>query len=380
MQRKLKMGMAGGGPGAFIGEVHRIASRLDGKIELVCGTFSTDPEKNRSMAEKLFLPEGKCYPDYETMFREESRLPEGERMDFVAVTTPNVTHFRIASAALEHGFHVVCEKPVTWNLEEALRLQELVRETGLIFALMHNYSAYPMIRQMRRMIETGKIGYIRKVVASYDLGWLAAPNAGKQARWRVNPQFSGIAACVGDIGTHAEHLIEFVTGLKISELSADLSTFVTGRVMDDDASILLHFENGAKGIIELSEVACGEENRFNLRVYGSDGCLEWNQQTPENLIWKSNDTPMRVLRRGWAGIDDAVNKLSRLPAGHPEGFIEAFANIYNEFAEALYARMEGRDYKGLFPSVDSGVRGMNFIENAVRSSENHGQWRKLNLI
>lgn len=380
MKRKLRMGMAGGGPGAFIGEVHRMAARLDGKIELVCGAFSTDPEKNRLMAEKLFLPEERCYPDYETMFREESHLPEGERMDFVAITTPNVTHFKIASEALTHGFHVICEKPMTWNLEEALRLRDLVRESGLIFALMHNYSAYPMIRQMRRMIKERKIGTVRKVVASYDLGWLSAPNAGKQAAWRVNPQISGIAACVGDIGTHAEHLIEFVTGLEITEISADLSTFVEGRILDDDATILLHFSNGAKGVIELSEVACGEENQFKLRVYGSEGCLEWSQQTPEDLIWKTNDAAMRVLRRGWAETDNSVHLLSRLPAGHPEGFIEAFANLYNDFADALCAYMEGRECKTWFPSVESGVRGMNFIENAVRSSENHAQWRKLERI
>ena len=380
MRRKLRMGMVGGGPGAFIGEVHRIAARLDGKTELVCGVFSTDPEKNRSMAEKLFLPEEKCYPDYETMFCEESRLPEGERMDFVAVTTPNVTHFKIASEALKHGFHVICEKPMTWNLEEALRLRDLVRESGLIFALMHNYSAYPMIRQMRRMIEDGKIGNLRKIVASYDLGWLAAPNARKQASWRINPQFSGIAACVGDIGTHAEHLIEFATGLEITEISADLSTFVEGRVLDDDATILLRFNNGARGVIEVSEVASGEENQFKLRIYGSDGCLEWSQQTPEDLVWKRNDAAMKILRRGWAEMDDSVKALCRLPAGHPEGFIEAFANIYNEFADALAAHIAGKEYHGDFPSVEAGVRGMNFIETVVRSSMNHSQWQKFEKL
>lgn len=372
--------MVGGGPGAFIGEVHRIAARLDGKIELVCGVFSTDPEKNRSMAGKLFLPEEKCYPDYKTMFREESRLPEGERMDFVAITVPNAMHFKIAAAALEHGFHVVCEKPMTLNLKEALLLREKVRSSGLLFALMHNYSAYPMIRQMRQMIADGKLGSLRKVVASYELGWLAAPNAGKQASWRVNPQMSGIAACVGDIGTHAEHLIEFVTGLKITELLADLSTFVEGRVLDDDATILLHFENGAKGVIELSEVACGEENRFDLRIYGSKGCLEWSQQNPEDLVWKTNDAAMKVLRRSWAEMDDSLKVFCRLPAGHPEGFIEAFANIYQDFANALAAYIDGRKYESSFPTVEDGVRGMNFIETAVRSSKDHTKWWKLDCF
>ena len=380
MKRKIRMGMVGGGPGAFIGGVHRIAARLDGKIELVCGAFDVDPLKSKSMADELFLPEEKCYLNYEEMFEKEKSLPEGERMDFVAITTPNFMHFKIAMAALEHGFHVVCEKPMTLTLDEALRLREKVRETGLLFVLMHNYSAYPMIRQMRKMIAEGKIGELRKIVASYDLGWLAAPNAGMQAKWRVNPKMSGIAACVGDIGTHAEHLIEFTTGLKIAELSADLATFVEGRVLDDDATILLRFDNGAKGVIELSEVACGEENQFKLRVYGSLGCLEWSQQNPEDLILRTNDTAMKTYRRGWAEMDDSVKPFVRLPAGHPEGFFEAFANIYSDFANALAARLDGKDYTPGFPTVESGVRGMNFIETVVRSSRNNGEWMKLEEV
>ena len=374
MNRKLRMGMVGGGPGAFIGGVHRAASRLDGKIDLVCGAFSTKPENNKAMAAELFLPEEKCYNSYQEMFEKESRLPVGERMDFVAVTTPNSTHFPIAMAALEHGFHVVCEKPMTFTLDEAIALRDKVRETGLVFALMHNYSAYPMIRQMRKMIEDGKIGTLRKIVATYDLGWLASPNAGKQATWRVDPKFSGAAACVGDIGTHAEQLIEFTTGLKITELAADLATFVEGRTLDDDATIMLRFNNGAKGVIECSEVACGEENQFKLRVYGSEGSFEWSQQEPEDLIMRTNDSAMKVLRRGWAELDPSVQAMVRLPAGHPEGFFEAFANIYNEFATAVAAKMDGKEYAGLFPTEDAGVRGMNFIETVVRSAGENGAW------
>ena len=377
MKRRIRMGMVGGGPGAFIGGVHRVAARFDGQIELVCGAFSQDAAKNKSMAAELLVPEEKCYPDHKTMIETESKLPEGERMDFISITTPNNTHFDIAMAALDHGFHVVCEKPMTLTSEQAKKLQAKVKETGLVFVLMHNYSAYPMIRQMRKMIADGVLGDLRKIVASYDLGWLAAPNAGKQAVWRTNPKFSGIAACVGDIVTHAEQLIEFTTGLKIAELAADLATFVEGRTLDDDATIMLRMSNGSKGVIELSEVACGEENQFKLRVYGSLGCLEWSQQTPENLCLKTNDAPMKIIRRGWAGMDDDIKGMVRLPAGHPEGFLEAFANIYADFTKAFIAYKEGKVYNGAYPTVEDGVREMVFIEKVVESSKNNGAWTKV---
>lgn len=373
MNRKIRMGMVGGGPGSFIGGVHRIAARMDGKIDIVCGAFSQDPAKSKSMASELFIPEERCYASFDEMFEKEALLPPGERMDFVAVTTPNKVHFQIAMKALEKGFHVMCDKPMTYTLDEALKLREKVKETGLVFALMHNYSAYPMIRQMRSLIDSGKLGKLRKIVAEYDLGWLAAPNAGKQATWRVDPALSGSAACVGDIGTHAEHLIEFVTGLKITELCSDLSTFVEGRKLDDDASILLRFDNGARGVIVVSEVASGEENQFKLRIYGSDASLEWSQQTPEDLIFRSNDQPMKIYRRSWADMDPAIMPLTRLPAGHPEGFIEAFANIYNAFANAVGAAIEGKECKADFPGVEDGVRGMAFIDAVVRSSKNDQQ-------
>ncbi len=377
MKRKIRMGMVGGGPGSFIGGVHRMAARLDGKIELVAGAFSRDPDKSRQMAGELFLPESRCYPSYAEMFARESELPLGERMDFVAVTTPNHTHFDIAMAALRHGFHVVCDKPMTFSLLEAKELQTEVRRTGLLFALTHNYSAYPMTRQMQRMIAEGKLGKLRKIVAQYDLGWLAGPNAGKQALWRTDPAQSGIAACVADIGTHAEHLIEFVTGLKIAEVSADLTAFVEGRVLDDDASILLRFEGGARGLIEASVVAAGEENRLRIRVYGETGSLEWNQQTPEELLHRTNSGPAQIIRRGWAGMEPSLACWTRLPAGHPEGFVEAFANLYLDFALAVDARLENRPYTPSFPGVEEGVRGMAFIEGVVESSRSGEKWRTL---
>ena len=377
MKRRIRMGMVGGGPGAFIGGVHRMAARLDGKIDLVCGAFATTHEKNMAMSEELLLPKERCYDTYQQMMEAEAKLPEGERMDFVAVPTPNSTHYPIAMSALEHGFHVICEKPITMNADEAKKLAAKVKETGLLFALMHNYSAYPMIRQMKGMIAAGAIGTPRKIVSTYDLGWLAGVNACKQAEWRVNPKFSGAVACVGDIGTHAQQLIEFTTGLKITEVAADLTTFVEGRLLDDDATIMLKFDTGAKGVIEVSEVASGEENQFKLRVYGSTGSLEWSQMEPENLILRTNDDAMKILRRGWAGMLDDVKPFLRTPAGHPEGFIEAFGNIYLDFANALLARLDGKPYKTSFPSVEEGVREMQFIEAVLKSTGNNGIWTSI---
>ncbi len=377
MKRKIRMGMVGGGPGAFIGGVHRTAARMDGMIELVCGAFSQNPAKSRSMARELFLPKDRCYANYEEMFASESQLPLGERMDFVTIVTPNITHYPVAKMALEHGFHVVCDKPMTYSLREARALRDKVAKTGLLFCLTHNYSAFPMVRQARALIAKGKLGKIRKVVAEYDLGWLAAPNAGKQAVWRVDPAQSGVSACVGDIGTHAEHLIEFVTGLRITELCADLSTFVKGRTLDDDATIMLRFDNDARGLVAVSEVATGEENQFKLRVYGEKGSLEWRQQQPEDLIFRSNDQAMRVYRRGWAEQEPGIDALTRLPAGHPEGFIEAFANLYREFALAVDADLSGKKYKPGYPTVTDGVRGLAFVETVVKNARGTRKWSKL---
>ncbi|MDD5704469.1 MAG: Gfo/Idh/MocA family oxidoreductase [Kiritimatiellae bacterium] len=377
MKRKIRMGMVGGGPGSFIGGVHRAAARLDGQIELVCGAFSQDPAKSKAMAAELFLPKARCYDNYAQMFARERALPAGERMDFVTIATPNVTHFPIAMQALDCGFHVVCDKPITFSLAEARKLRDKVRKTRLLFCLTHNYSAYPMIRQAKALIAKGKLGKVRKIVAEYDLGWLAAANAGKQAVWRVDPKRSGVSACVGDIGTHAEHLIEFVTGLKITEVCADLSTFVIGRSLDDDGTVMLRFNNGARGFIAVSEVASGEENQFKIRIYGSEGSLEWHQMNPENLIYRSNTQAMRIYRRSWAEQEPGIAALTRLPAGHPEGFIEAFANIYTNFAKAVDARLERKAFKPDYPTVDEGVREMAFVETVVKNSRGSRKWSKL---
>ncbi len=372
MKRKLRMGMVGGGPGAFIGAVHRIAARLDGEIELVCGVFGRDPEKSRKCAEELYLDPARGYGDYQAMIAGELARPEGDRIDFVSICTPNNSHYPVAKAFLEAGFHVVCEKPLAMNCEEALELQKLVKKTGKQFCLMHNYTGFPMVRQARQLVRENALGTIRKVNVEYSLGWLAAPNAGKQAAWRVDPKQAGISGCMGDIGTHAQHLIEFVTGMPITEVSAELATFVPGRMLDDDGSVMLRFADGAKGLIFASAVATGEENNLILKIYGDKAALEWHEQDPENLILRSNDAPIQTLRRGWPGTGAAAAENSRLPAGHPEGFIEAFANIYRLFAEAVRSGKPG-DY----PSVDDGVAEMRFLEAIVANSNGSEKWTKI---
>ncbi|MBQ6471688.1 MAG: Gfo/Idh/MocA family oxidoreductase [Victivallales bacterium] len=372
MKRKIRMGMVGGGPGAFIGEVHRIAARLDGQIELVSGVFGRDPEKSRAFAEGLYLDPSRGYADYQAMIEAEKALPEEQRIDFVTVCTPNFAHFAIAKAFLEAGFHVLCEKPLAMSSAEALELEALVKKTGRQFCLMHNYTGFPMVRQARQLIAEGVLGAIRKVNVEYSLGWLAAPNAGKQAAWRVDPKQAGISGCMADIGTHAQNLIEFVTGMPILEVSAELATFVPGRKLDDDGSVLLRFDGGARGVIFASEVATGEENNFILKIYGDKAALEWQEQEPENLIIRSNDAPIQVLRRGWPGTGEAAARNSRLPAGHPEGFIEAFANIYKMFAESIRTGQPG-DY----PSVSDGVAEMRFLEAIVANSNGTEKWTRI---
>ncbi len=379
MKRKIRMGMVGGGPGAFIGAVHRMAARLDGKIELVAGAFSTSAEKSRAMGEELFLDSARVYPDYQTMFAREAALPADRRIDFVAIVTPNATHFPVAMAALEHGFHVLCDKPMTMTLDEAKALGRKVADTGLEFCLTHNYTAYPMIRQAREMIQAGSLGAIRKVVAEYPQGWLAVNSDGKQAAWRTTPAQAGISCCMGDIGTHAENLAEYVTGLKISELCADLTTFVPGRLLDDDGNVLVRFENGARGVIYASQISVGEANALAIRVYGEKGALEWHQEDPNTLKLKWLDRPVELYRAATPGMNAGPAGLIRLPGGHPEGFIEAFANLYRSFASVLAARLAGetvtpamRDY----PSVEAGIRGLAFVEGVVASSKSEQKWVK----
>ncbi|MCB0637971.1 MAG: Gfo/Idh/MocA family oxidoreductase [Lewinella sp.] len=376
--------MVGGGRGAFIGGVHRMAAALDGQIELVCGAFSSDPEKSRLSGEDLFLPAERVYGSYAEMIEKEKALPEGERMDFVSIVTPNHVHFGPARMALENGFHVVCDKPLSFSLEQAEQLVTLVEETGLLFALTHNYTGYPMVKQARAMVRHGELGKIRKVVVEYPQGWLSTKLEDsadeKQADWRTDPERSGAAGAMGDIGTHAENLAEYVTGLRISELLADLTAFVPGRKLDDDGNVLLRFSNGAKGILHASQISAGEENDLNIRVYGEKGGLFWRQMEPNTLVVKWLDQPQQILRTGVGEMYPSTMAHSRIPAGHPEGYLEAFANIYRNFAVCLRARLNGEKADFVyhdFPTVHDGLRGMQFITSVVESSQRGAVWTKM---
>ncbi|MFM8357836.1 MAG: Gfo/Idh/MocA family protein [Verrucomicrobiota bacterium] len=385
MSRKIRYGMVGGGRGAFIGAVHRIAAALDQQIELVCGAFSSDPEKSRASGADLFLPADRCYGSFEEMIRAEAALPADRRMDFLAIVTPNHVHFPPARLALESGFHVLSDKPATFDLAEAKALQALVKKTGLLYGLTHNYTGYPLVKEARALIREGKLGKIRKVVVEYPQGWLATrleASGQKQASWRTDPKRSGAAGCIGDIGTHAENLAEYVTGLQISELAADLTAFVKGRKLDDDGNVLLRFKGGAKGVLHSSQISVGEENNLNLRVYGELGGIEWHQKEPNTLLVKWPDQPMQVYRTGLGYLGHAAKSATRTPPAHPEGYLEAFANVYRNFAGAIRARLEGRkpakdDPATDYPKIEDGVRGMAFIEAVVKSSKNNAAWTRL---
>lgn len=381
MRRKIRMGMVGGGRGAFIGGVHRMAAALDGHIDLVCGAFSSDSEKSRLSGQDLYLPEDRVYDSYSQMILTEKELPVGVRMDFVSIVTPNHMHFGPAKMALENGFHVVCDKPLCLSIKEAEELVDLVNKTGLIFALTHNYTGYPMVKQAKAMIRKGELGHIRKVIVEYPQGWLStlleADANAKQAIWRTDPNQSGAAGSMGDIGTHAENLAEYITGLKISEMCADLSIFVPGRKLDDDGNVLLRFENGAKGVLHASQICNGEENNLNIRVYGEKGGIAWRQMEPNTLTVIYQDKPSTIYRTGWAGLEREAMAHTRIPAGHPEGYLEAFANIYRNFAFCIQARLSGEEVDPLytdFPSIEDGLRGMNFVEKVVASK---GEWIKM---
>ncbi len=380
MSRKIRMGMVGGGRGAFIGAVHRMAAALDGEIELVCGAFSSDPEKSKASGEDLYLDPSRVYASYQEMITKEKELPESERMDFVSIVTPNHVHYGPAKMALENGFHVVCDKPLAFDMEEALDLEKTVSETGLIFALTHNYTGYPMVKQARQMVKDGTIGEVRKIVVEYPQGWLSTKledTDSKQAAWRTDPKRSGIAGSMGDIGTHAENLAEYISGLKIKEMCADLSIMVPGRLLDDDGNVLLHFDNGAVGILFASQISVGEENNLKIRIYGTKAGLEWHQQEPNSLMVKYQDQPMQIMRTGVGELSNSAQAHIRIPAGHPEGYLEAFASIYRNFAKCVRARIEGTEVDPVyqdFPSVSDGVRGMQFIYKVVESGKSDQKW------
>ena len=372
--RKLRMGMVGGGKTGFIGAIHLRAALMENMIELVCGCFSSDPERSLSSGRAYFLPDDRIYGSYQEMFDREMELPEEERMNFVVIVTPNKQHFEPAMMALERGIHVVLDKPMTFSLEEALKLQKKVEETGLVLALTHVYTGYPAVKEMKARIAAGELGKIRRVFVEYPQGWLSDRielQEGNNAGWRTNPQLSGKAGCMGDIGTHAWHLCEYVTGLKVEELCAELNTFVPGRMIDDDGTAFLRLEQGAKALLSATQIAIGEANKVNIRVYGDGGGLQWIQENPNELRVTWGDKPEEIVRIGnnsYLGGQALWN--TRTPAGHPEGFIEAFANIYRNFSLTVKALQQGEtptENMLDFPNVNDGVRGMQFIETVVKS-------------
>jgi len=382
------MGMVGGGKDAFIGAIHRIAANMDGLIELCCGALSINKEIAIESGKMLFLPEDRTYLTFDEMISKESKMPADKRIDFITIVTPNFAHYAPAMMALENGFNVVIEKPMTFTLEEAKSLKKKVEETGLILCLTHTYSGYPMVKQARAMVQNGVLGKPRKIVVEYMQGWLSKlsekeGNAG--AAWRTDPTKSGKAGCMGDIGTHAAHLAEYVSGLKITQLCANLNVVVPGRMLDDDGNVLLRFENNVNGVLIASQVAAGEENNLKLKIYGEKGGIEWAQQEPNTLLVKWLDAPAQILRAG----SNYTNILSpfathncRTPGGHPEGYLEAFGNIYRNFAQTLLSKIEGKTPTSEmldFPGVDDGVRGMEFIENVVASGNSTEKWTNFNV-
>lgn len=381
MTRKLRMGMIGGGPGAFIGAIHRTAATMDGLIELVAGAFSSDPVKSKQMGEQLLLSPNRVYASYEEMIHKEKALPEDQRIHFVSIVTPNHLHFHPAQLALQNGFDIIMDKPMTFDLQEAKVLQELVTKTGSYVCLTHTYAGYPMIKEARELVQNGKLGSIRKVYVTYPQGWLstfleAAPEQ-KQASWRTDPSKSGIAGAMGDIGTHAFNLAEYISGLEVTELCAQINIVVEGRKLDDDGAVLLRFNNGATGVLIASQVLTGEENNLTIKVYGERGGIEWQHCDPNSLELKWADAPKQVLRAGTAYLSDIAKHNTRTPSGHPEGFIEAFANHYRNFALCLNARLDGKAPMKEwldFPSVEEGVRGMAFIENVIASGKSELKW------
>jgi predicted dehydrogenase len=381
MTRKVRYGLIGGGRGAFIGAVHRIAAAMDGRTELVCAALSSNPEVSRASAADIMLPASRAYGSFVEMMERERALPVDQRMDFVAIATPNHVHFSAAKAALEAGFHVLSDKPATLNLAEAKALREIVRKTGKLYGLTHNYTGYPLVKQAREMIRAGVLGKIRKVVVEYPQGWMAThlEAVGRMA-WLSDPKKSGSGGVIGDIGTHAENLLEYVTGQRIVELAADATSYGQGRQMPDDVNVLVRLEGGAKGVLHASQISVGEENNLNIRVYGEKGGLEWHQREPNTLQVKHLDRPIELFRTGQGYLGAAAKRATRTPPAHPEGYLEAFANIYRNFGEHVLAVAEKSQPDPLaldYPGIDDAVRGMAFIEAVVKSSAANAAWTKL---
>jgi predicted dehydrogenase len=378
---RIRLGMVGGGQGAFIGAVHRLAARMDDQYDFVAGALSSDKTRARISGEELGLAPDRIYSDFREMAKREAKRNDG--IEAVSIVTPNHLHFPVSKAFMEAGIHVICDKPLVHTSREAKALIELEKKTGLIFALTHNYSGYPMIRQAREMVEAGALGEIRVVQSEYPQDWLTTKledEGHKQAGWRTDPKITGIGGCVGDIGTHAYQLACFVSGLMLDSLSADLSTFVKGRKVDDNVHIMLRFKGGAKGMLWASQVAPGNENGLRLRVYGTKGGLDWTQADPNYLWFTPFGEPKQLITRGGAGSGAAAARVTRVPPGHPEGYLEGFANIYAEVARAIKAKRDGRkswDKDVQFPGLEDGAKGVAFIEAAVKSSKGNGKWVKV---
>ncbi|MCI0993944.1 Gfo/Idh/MocA family protein [Pseudomonas corrugata] len=378
---KIRLGFVGGGEGAFIGQAHRQAAGLDGGFELVCGAFSRDARNNQQTGAALGLDASRCYSDWQQLLDAEAALPADRRMELLVIVTPNHLHAPIAGRALKAGFHVFSEKPAALNLRELLALKDVLRGRGRLYGLAHTYLGYPMVWQAREMVRAGVIGTVRKVLVEYPQGWLSQDVAGqgnKQAGWRDDPEQSGLGGCIGDIGTHAFSLAEFVTGQHVEQLCAALGTHIPGRQLDDDAAMLLRMSDGASGVLIASQVCAGEENPLKIRVYGDRGALEWRQEEPSSLIHRALDQPLSILRCGvgqpW--LCEAATRRMRLPAGHPEGYLEAMANLYGDFARAIRERIEGPDAPGV-PGIETGLRGMAFIEAALINHRGEAKWTAL---
>jgi len=378
--RPLRYAMVGGGRDAFIGAVHRKACALDGQAVLVGGALSSDPERARASGRDLGLAEDRSYGTWRELLDGELARPEDERIDFVTIVTPNHVHYPVARAFAEAGIHVVCDKPLVHTSAQAEELVEIVRRTGVVFAVTYNYTGYPLVREARELVRRGELGALRKVIVEYSQGWLAThveATGNKQADWRTDPARSGVAGAMGDIGSHAENLATTITGRRITHLCADLTTFVPGRKLDDDGNVLLRFDGGARGVLVASQVSVGHENDLSIRIYGEKGSLAWRQEEPNTLVHGSLDGPRRILSRGNGYLSDAAQRLTRIPPGHPEGYLEAFANVYLGAFEAIRARQEGREpgpLEGDFPTVADGARGVRFIEKVVESSRLDAKW------
>lgn len=378
--KKLKLGLIGGGPGSFIGAIHLNGALMDGMFELAAGAFSSNPEKSKIRGEELMLPSNRVYNSYDEMFERELQLPESERIDVVCIVTPNNVHFDPTVKALKHGFHVALDKPLTLNYAEAKELYHVVKNSDKLFLLTHTYSGYPMIKQAKQMIANGEIGKVRKVYVEYPQGWLwklLETENNKQAAWRTDPKRNGLAGCMGDIGTHAFHMAEYVTGEKVSHLCADLYIKIEGRPIDDDGVVLMRFENGASGVLMASQTDTGAENNLKIRVYGEKGGLEWEQELNNTLLARWPDKPDQIYRAGTGYLGSLANENTRTPAGHPEGYVEAFANLYRNFARCIYAQRNGETPKPEwedFPGIEDGIRGMAFIDHVLKSNESDQKW------